>query len=63
MIPAREAAGGGYRSVCHRRPGKPLKAQVPPNIKSPLGDPHDRLKAVCAFDSDLARARGTVQCS
>jgi hypothetical protein len=25
-----------------------------------LGDPHDRLKVVCAFDSDLARARGTV---
>src|SRR5712671_134551 len=25
-----------------------------------MGDPHDRLKVVCAFDSDLARARGTV---
>src|SRR5258706_12691878 len=25
-----------------------------------MGDPDDRLKVVCAFDSDLARARGTV---
>src|SRR5260370_31807411 len=25
-----------------------------------MSDPHDRLKVVCAFDSDLARARGTV---
>jgi hypothetical protein len=26
----------------------------------PICDPHDRLKVVCAFVSDLARARGTV---
>jgi len=38
---------------------KSLKVQVPPNI-NPIGDPHDRLKVVCARDRDLARARGTV---
>ena len=36
---------------------KLLKVKAQPNIK---GDPHDRLKVVCAFVSDLARARGTV---
>ena len=35
-----------------------IKAQL--NLKIPFGDPQDRLKVVCAFVSDLARARGTV---